>query len=112
MVYEKNREALNRAEARLGYDEQEVTQHPSRKKLEDRLDNQRFIREFPGLQFGIKFPSVLIDFEAPIVEGDQLKGGNPLLPRAENFLRQTDGSWFVISLCAIFNFQFHTHRHH
>ena len=79
-------------------------------QLKDRLDNQCFIREFSGLQSGIELFAVFIDFKTSIVEGNQLKGRNPLFPGAENFFRQTDGSWFVVSFCAIFNFKFHARQ--
>ena len=45
----KNRETLASPEVGLGNDELEGTHHPRGNKLEDHLDNHRFIGKFPGL---------------------------------------------------------------
>ena len=65
--------------------------------------NFRVFGEAVGLELGKDFLAVHQHLEPPVVERLQLQAGNALLEFFENFLRQTDGSRFVLSSGAVFD---------
>ena len=65
------------------------------------LPNKRIpVREFASSDFGIHFLSINDNFEHAAAGRDQLQDGNAMF-QFEQFIRQTDGMWLIISIRAI-----------
>jgi hypothetical protein len=74
---------------------------------ENLAHNPVFIRESAGFQLGIDQLVIHEDFETAISKGEEFQRLEALFAFQQDFLRQTDGSGFVISLGAIFNPDLH-----
>ncbi len=70
-------------------------------------DHRVFYGKLTGFQLGIDQGVIQGQFETTATGGLQFNTGNLLLVLSENFGRQTDGLWLIISRRAIAEMHFH-----
>jgi hypothetical protein len=73
----------------------------------ERIQNLLLVGEFVGVQFGIDQIPIDGQLEAAALAGDQSQPLDSLFERGEDFARQTDGIWLVVSHRAVFKLHLH-----
>jgi hypothetical protein len=71
------------------------------------LQDLVLIRELASLEFGIDEFTVDLNLEAATLAWNQFQVLHFLLELRQDFGRQTDGLWFVISNCTVFELHMH-----
>jgi hypothetical protein len=85
-----------------------IEQKPGRRLSGQHLLNDHiFLWKLTRFKLGMDLLLVSKYLEAAITERYQLQGLDPLLACDQQFLRQTDGAWFVVSFGTIFDLDFH-----
>ena len=75
----------------------------------DGSENLVGLRELSGGEFRMDFLTIDDHLKGPSAGGHEFERTNPLL-EPQQFLRQTDGMWLIVSSRAIFNDDFQTHN--
>ena len=76
--------------------------------LGQRGANLAVLGEAVGLAFGEDGAAIEQHLKPAVAERLQLQGGDPLFEFFQDFLRQTDGPWFVVSAGAVLDRDLHS----